>query len=98
MKVFPIPIAFEWDKGNIDKNFKKHGTKNEEAEQVFVNNPIVLFDEKHSEAEKRYLVLGETNTGKLLSVIYTKRGNKIRIISARLMNRRERNLYEEKKS
>lgn len=93
--VIPEPIQFEWDKGNIDKSFKKHGITNEEAEEVFVCSLTVLLeDEKHSGIEKRYLLLGKSEEGKLLSVIFTIRGRKVRVVSARPVSRKERRLYE----
>lgn len=97
MKLLPKPIKFEWNKGNINKNLIKHKIKNEEAEEIFVNQSIVwLKDEKHSSQEARQMVLGKTDKGRLLSVIYTIRKNQVRIISARIMSRKERRLYEQK--
>lgn len=96
MDVLPKPIVFDWDEGNIDKNVKKHGVQNEEAEQVFTNRPALqMKDEKHSGTERRYLLLGKSDGGKRLSIIFTLRRTSIRIISARSMNRKERKLYEE---
>lgn len=94
--IVPNPIQFEWDKGNIDKGFKKHGVKNEEAEEIFFDGgSLFLEDIKHSKEEKRYQILGKTENRRLLNVIFTIRGGKARIISARPMNRKERRLYEE---
>lgn len=94
--IIPEPIEFEWNKGNVDKNLNKHGVKNEEAEEVFLNDPLVYEDLKHSEFEKRYDCLGETDKGKKLFISFTLRSDKIRIISARLMNKKERKKYEQK--
>ncbi len=97
MRLFPHPVQFNWDQGNVRKNIAKHQIKNEEAEEVFVNQPIVLVkDKKHSQKEARLMILGKTDKKRLLSVIFTQRGKKIRIISARLMSRKERRLYEQK--
>lgn len=86
---------FEWDKGNIDKN-KKHDVENNEAEEVFFDkDSLTLPDEKHSFREKRFMNLGKSKINRLLSVIFTVRKSKIRIISARDMNKKERRLYEE---
>lgn len=72
MDVLPDPLVFEWDKGNIDKNVKKHGVQNEEAEQPFANKPSLLMeDEKHSGAEERYLLLGQSDKGRRLTIIIT---------------------------
>jgi uncharacterized DUF497 family protein len=88
--------GFQWDRGNIDKNLKGHNVTNWECEQVFFNERlIILGDPIHSVAEQRYAALGHTDQGRLLVVIFTKRGRLLRVISARDMNRRERKFYEE---
>jgi len=93
----PIPLAFNWDKGNIDKNWKKHKVHFEEAEEVFFNKPLKIFPDKgHSKKEKRFLALGTTNRRKNLTIIFTFRGNKIRVISARGQSRKERSEYAKK--
>lgn len=88
---------FEWDKWNIDKNWKKHQITNKESEEIFLDeNNIIYEDEKHSEKEKRYLCLGKTFSAKYLITSFTIRKGKIRIISARSMSKKERKYYEEK--
>jgi len=88
--------GFQWDKGNIDKNFVRHNVTNAECEQIFFSEPLtILGDPKHSFAEKRYAAFGKTDKGRLLVVIFAKRGKLIRVISARDMNSRERKFYEE---
>ena len=88
-------VGFQWDAGNADKNLIKHMVENWECEQVFFNEPLlVLEDPKHSTPEKRWAALGKTDAGRHLVVIFTKRGNLLRVISARDMNRRERGFYE----
>lgn len=89
-------IGFQWDRGNSDKNLLKHNVQNWECEQIFFNKPLfVLEDQRHSIAGKRWARFGKTNAGRLLVVIFTKRGNLLRIISARDMNSKERKFYEE---
>ncbi len=98
MNIIPEPLEFQWDKGNIDKSLKKHGIENEEAESVFFDeNSVFSEDIKHSRTEKRYQILGRSERNILLNVIFTLRGNKIRVISARKVNNKERRLYEQKK-
>ena len=95
MKVVGKVFEFEWDKGNIDKN-KKHNVDNREAEEVFFDgNKIVLKDKVHSKKEDRFIALGKTEKDRLLYVVFTKRGKKIRIVSARDINKKEVKLYEE---
>jgi len=96
-KIFEQFSGFQWDRGNIDKNLIKHNVKNWECEQVFFNRPLlVLDDSKHSSSEKRWAAFGKTDIERLLVVIFAKRNNLIRIISARDMNKRERKFYDEK--
>ena len=92
----PQPIEFEWDDGNKDKNWIKHRVARTEAEEVFFDaNKKLLRDIIHSSSEDRYILLGKTLAGRLLFIVFTIRGNKIRVISARDMNRKEKPLYEE---
>lgn len=89
--------GFQWDKGNRNKNLIKHSVEDLECEQVFFNEPLIILDDpKHSIAEKRFAAFGQTDVGRLLVVIFTKRGELLRVISARDMNRWERKFYEEK--
>lgn len=90
------PIEFEWDEGNREKNFKRHRVSNEEAEEAFLNEPFVSEDLKHSKFEKRYQCLGKTEKGKQLFVSFTLRNSKVRVISVRSMNKKERKVYEQK--
>lgn len=97
MRVLPKPVSFEWDKGNIDKNLRKHNVTNKETEEIFKNDPkFLLKDEKHSLLEKRYMLWGITNNKRGLSVFFTLRRNRVRIISARDMHKKERREYEKK--
>jgi uncharacterized DUF497 family protein len=93
---FSKVTGFDRDSGNERKNLDSHGVSQIEAEQVFFNQPlIVTFDGKHS--EKRVRALGVTNTGRLLTMVFTMRagGELIRVISARDMHRKERKEYEQ---
>jgi uncharacterized protein len=89
------PLSFEWDESNKDKNWIKHKVEQKESEEIFFNRPLVTFpDAKHSLVEKRYLSFGNTNKSRKLTIIFTLRNSIIRIISARDMSRKERNIYE----
>ena len=86
--------GFEWDAGNSDKNWRRHGVSQGEAEQVFFNRPIgVASDPKHSGPELRYFALGRTDAGRRLLVVFTLRGSLLRVISARPMSRSEGRIY-----
>lgn len=88
--------AFEWDKGNSGKN-KKHHVDDSEAEEIFFDQRKYIFkDTIHSGREKRLRIIGKTKNGRLLFVVFTIRGKKIRVISARDINKKEVYLYEKK--
>ena len=89
-------VGFQWDEGNADKNLILHSVENWEGEQVFFNAPLLIIDDpRHSATEERWAAFGQTDDGRLLTVVFAKRGNLIRIISARDMSRKERRFYEE---
>ena len=95
---FEGDLEFERDKGNREKNWKKHLVSYKEAEEVFEDiYSYTSEDIKHSQKEKRYQILGLTKIDNKLSVIFTVRKSKIRIISARLMNKKEKTKYENEK-
>ncbi|MFH1565518.1 MAG: BrnT family toxin [bacterium] len=88
---------FDWDTGNIHKNWIKHGVDNKECEEIFNNEPLLILpDNIHSQVEERYHALGKTNNGRLLFAAFTFRNNKVRIISARKMSNKEKKIYEQK--
>jgi uncharacterized protein len=90
--------SFEWDEGNKVKNWAKHRVSWSECENIFFNDPLfILPDPKHSDKEERYHALGHTNDNRLLFVSFTMRKERIRVISAREMSRRERIVYNEQK-
>lgn len=87
--------GFEWDEGNLS-HIKKHGVSKEECEEAFFNKqPELTPDETHSQIEERYRVYGQSNNGRLLFMIITIRNNKIRVISARGQNKKERKEFME---
>lgn len=89
--------GFDWDEGNSNKNWHGHRVTDAESEQVFSNKPILIGrDLSHSDSEDRYAARGVTDGGRRLTVIYTIRGKRIRVISARDMTDREERKYEEK--
>ncbi len=88
--------GFDWDEGNREKNWKLHKVAWTEAEEAFLNEPVLLMaDPKHSEIENRIALLGRTLADRRLSIIFTIRHNRIRVISARDMSKKERRVYDE---
>lgn len=93
----PVPIEFDWDEGNKDKNWKKHKVHYKESEEIFFNRPIHIYkDNKHSGIEQRFTAFGKTNKNRLLYITFTIRNSTIRIISTRDQSKKERKLYEKK--
>lgn len=92
---FEAVEGFEWDAGNIDKNFDKHNVSNPECEEVFMNEPLLIFpDSLHSETEDRYSAFGKTNQFRFLAITFIIRNRKIRVVSARDMSAKEKRQYE----
>lgn len=91
-----MDLEFEWDNQKAKLNLQKHGINFEEAKTVF-QDPVayILDDEWHSVGEKREIIIGHDTNNFLLLVCFTERNNKIRIISARLATKKERQDYEE---
>ncbi len=88
--------GFDWDEGNSEKNWVAHQVNRNESEQVFFNEPLIITDDdNHSQNEKRWHLLGRTDLPRFLFIVFTIRGNLIRIISARDMNKKERKVYHE---
>ncbi len=91
--------GFDWDDGNVEKNWHLHRVAFWEAEEAFFNRPlIVTTDRKHSLSELRHLALGHTDAGRHLFISFTVRRSLIRVISARDMTRRELYVYGKEKA
>ncbi|UBF24829.1 BrnT family toxin [Kovacikia minuta CCNUW1] len=88
-------MRFEWDDNKAESNTLKHGITFEEAVTVFAD-PYLMFteDSKHSQGEEREWAIGEAENGSIVVVVFTVRGEKIRIISARKATKRECQRYE----
>jgi uncharacterized protein len=88
-------MDFEWDRKKADANLKDHGVSFDEAATAFGDSlSLTILDPEHSEGEFRYLLLGTASSGRLLVVSHTYRAERIRIISARIASKRERQDYE----
>lgn len=86
--------GFQWDAGNVQKNWLSHQVSVAECEQVFFNEPLLAAkDPTHSRQEPHFYALGQTESGRLLFLAFTLRGPLIRVISARDMSRKERKVY-----
>ena len=97
MHLFQTVEGFDWDQGNISKNWEKHNVTPAQCEEIFFNMPLVVQTvEQPSVSEKRYFALGKTDADRRLFIVFAVRGKRIRAISARDMSRKERKVYHEK--
>jgi uncharacterized DUF497 family protein len=86
----------EWDAKKAGQNLIKHGVSFEEASTIFADRlSITIPDPPHSQDETRFVTTGLSHRQRQLVVVYTQRGERIRIISARTATSRERKKYEE---
>ena len=86
--------GFQWDDGSAGKNERKHGVTDRESEEIFFNEPLVIARSAKGSPEIRYAALGKTYGSRLLAGVFSIWANRIRVISARPMSRKERELYE----
>jgi uncharacterized DUF497 family protein len=89
-------IAFEWDRRKDAVNLRKHGVGFAEASTVF-DDPlsITVPDPDHGRDEDRFVIVGMSGKRRLLIVVHTIRGERIRLISARSATKHERSKYED---
>ena len=89
-------LIFEWDQWNINKNRLKHRVEPNESEEAFFDDKKYTFeDTKHSDAERRFILIGKTKANRILYIAFTVRDGKVRVVSARDINKKEVILYEE---
>ena len=84
-------MEFDWDAENT-KHIALHKVQTVEAEQALQNDPVVV-QYQDLDDEERVLVLGQTNAGRLLAVVYTERGGKVRVVTAYPMSKRLQTIY-----
>ncbi|HME73850.1 MAG TPA: BrnT family toxin [Myxococcota bacterium] len=91
-----MQYTFEWDAQKARRNVEKHGVSFEKAVTAF-SDPLSqsIPDPDHSDSEERFILMGLSRRSRLVVVAYTERGDRIRLITARLASRREKREYEE---
>jgi uncharacterized protein len=90
----PFRIDFEWDRRKAEANLAKHGVDFADAVEVLLD-ALALTVADEDPAEERFVTIGVDGLNRILVVVYTWRGERIRIISARRATRRERTQYED---
>jgi len=89
-------LLFEWDPAKARRNIETHGISFDEASTAFKDTlSVTIHDPLHSYEEDRFVLLGNSHRNRLLVIVHTERGKKIRIISARRATKKERKQYEE---
>jgi uncharacterized protein len=88
-------MEFEWDEAKCRANYAKHGLDFRDAEQVFQGIILTVQDDRQDYGEKRFISLGLLEDV-VIVVVYTERSERIRLISMRKANQKERQAYEEK--
>lgn len=93
---YTVYMTFEWNSDKAQANLSKHRVSFDEAKTVF-DDPLYIdfYDPDHSNNEERYILVGHSQQHRLLVVSYTERKNRIRLISARIATRMEKETYEE---
>ena len=91
-----MQLEFEWNRSKSQENLRKHGVSFEEARSVF-RDPLSMMvpDRRHWIEEPRFNIIGLSDQGRILMVVYTERDGTIRIISCRKAASAERKRYEE---
>ncbi len=90
-------VRFEWSAKKAASNLEKHGISFDEAGTAFGDAHAWIFDdEEHSDEEPREILVGYSSKNRLLMVSFVQRApDRVRIVSARLADRGERETYEE---
>jgi uncharacterized protein len=87
-------MKIEWDPNKADINLQKHGISFSDAEAVLFDPNALSCEDITAQGEQRFIVMGMDHLWRLLVVVYTNRGNGVRLISARPVTRSERRNYE----
>lgn len=90
-------MGYQWDPEKAALNLEKHGVDFADAVGVFEDEWALTIKEEYVEGEQRFVTMGTDFLGRVLVVVYTYRGDDIRLISARAATKRERRPYERKR-
>lgn len=87
-------MEVEWDANKAASNLQKHGVRFSDVEAVLFDPNALSFEDTTAQGEQRFVAIGMDHLWRLLVVVYTERGNRVRLISARSATRSERQKYE----
>ena len=89
-------LLFEWDLNKAKRNLRIHSVSFDEASTVFGDTlSLTIYDPLHSGEEDRLVLIGSSYKNRVLTIVHTESGDKIRIITARKATKNERKQYEE---
>jgi uncharacterized DUF497 family protein len=86
-------VHLDFDPAKARANLKKHGVSFEEAATLLLDEQALAMEDPGAENERRWVLVGISRSGRILTVVYTLRGQRIRLISARKATRRESRIY-----
>ena len=92
---YSICMQVEWDSNKAYINFQRHGIRFSDAEAVLYDPNALSFEDTTAKGEQRFIAIGMDHLWRLLVVVYTDRGDRVRLISARPATRFERRNYED---
>jgi len=84
--------VFDWDDGN-ERHVREHGVDPDECEEALLDPRRLALAARRPSAEQRGVVLGATESGRILFVVFTKRGSAVRVVTARNANARQKRRY-----
>ena len=90
-------MDYQWDPDKADLNYRKHGIDFADAVGVFEDEWALTIKQEIVKNEQRFASIGKDFIGRIVVVVYTYRGDDIRLISARLATKSERNAYEQRR-
>lgn len=90
-----MPLQFEWDEEKNRVNRTKHGIRFEEAREIFAGPVLTAPDDRQDYRERRFISYGQMDAMVVIAVVHTRRLGRIRLISARKANRKERQAFYE---
>ncbi len=88
-------MSVEWDPAKAKSNLSKHGISFSDVEPAFYDEFALSTPDPFSKSEERFILVGRDALSRVLTIVYTYRGEHIRVISARAATKAERKTYEQ---
>jgi len=88
-------MSYEWDPAKAERNLGKHGVYSADAVAVFEDEQVLWREDVGNWEEDRFVAVGTDHLGRVRTIVFTIRGESVRLISARLATKQERTPYEQ---